>query len=298
MTAEEAFGAYEAVRHRLPEARQAGRAIERVASLADIADRFETFLLDAFGVLNIGDSAIPGTRDRIDALRAAGKRVAVVSNAASVPASELAGKYRRLGYDFPVEDIITSRSAMAAGLAGRAHLHWGAMSLPDSRLDDLGDLRVTRLAADHAAYEVVEGFLLIGSGAWGEDEQHLLEAALRRQPRPVLVANPDIVAPREYGFSIEPGSFAHRLADATGVVPDFYGKPFHNIYDLAFARLGVSDRSRVVMVGDSLHTDILGAHAAGIASALVVKFGFLSGMDAEAAMRSAQIYPDVIVERP
>lgn len=293
-----AFAAYEAVRHRLPAGRAPRSDVARATSLAELADRYDTFFLDAFGVLNIGDSAIPGTRARIDDLRAAGKRVVVVSNAASVPARALVIKYRALGYDFDAEDIITSRSAMVAGLDSRGDLHWGAMTLPDSPLDDLGDVRVSRLDTDPAVYDTVDGILLIGSGAWTETHQALLEASLMARPRPVLVANPDIVAPRENGFSVEPGQFAHRLADCTGIMPEFYGKPFRNIYDLAFARLNITDPTRVLMVGDSLHTDILGAHAVGIGSALVVEFGFLAGMDAEAAIRRSGITPDVIVNRP
>jgi len=49
----EAFAAYEAVRHRLPPARMGG-ACTRLPDLDAIADDFDVFLLDAFGVLNIG----------------------------------------------------------------------------------------------------------------------------------------------------------------------------------------------------------------------------------------------------
>ena len=59
---EEAFVEYESVRHVLPPARPALRMPEYLESLADIADRFDVFLLDAFGVLNIGEKAIPGAR--------------------------------------------------------------------------------------------------------------------------------------------------------------------------------------------------------------------------------------------
>ncbi|MEP5623810.1 MAG: HAD hydrolase-like protein, partial [Hyphomicrobiales bacterium] len=119
------------------------------------------------------------------------------------------------------------------------------------------------------------------------------------RPRPVWVANPDIVAPRDNGFSSEPGQFAHRLADKTGVSLLFFGKPFANIYDLVFARLGSDvDRSRVVMVGDSLHTDILGAQTAGISSALISGFGFFAGHPVDQAIGKSGIHPDFILNRP
>lgn len=266
LSTESAFEAYEAVRHRLPTVVPTDGGYRHASTLADIADEFDVFLLDAFGVLNIGEAAIPGTPERIKALTAAGKRVLVVSNAAGFPHQALMEKYSRLGYDFAPEDVITSRVTLLAGLNGRHDLHWGLMATRSTGLRDLEDLTLTYLEEDPAAYDEVEGFLLVGSAAWTEERQALLEDALNKRPRPVLVGNPDIVAPRETGFSVEPGHFAHRLADRTGIVPEFYGKPFPDIFDLAFKRLGDVDRSRVLMVGDSLHTDILGARNVGILS--------------------------------
>ena len=298
LSTEAAFDAYEAVRHRLPEVAPTDMAYSRATSLSDIADDFDVFLLDAFGVLNIGDAAIPGTRERIDTLRAAGKRVLVVSNAAGFPHKALMEKYTRLGYDFDPEDVITSRATLLAGLNGRQDLHWGLMATRSTGLLDLEDLKLTYLEESSEAYDEVEGFLLVGSAAWTEERQMLLEDTLRKRPRPVLVGNPDIVAPRETGFSVEPGHYAHQLADRTGIIPEFYGKPFADIFDLAFKRLGDVDRSRVVMVGDSLHTDILGACHVGIASALIANYGFFAGQDAEKAVSAAGIVPDFILERP
>lgn len=298
-TATDAFAAYEAVRHRLPPATSGiSRGQRRVQTLEALAPDFDVFLLDAFGVLNIGDAAIPGTPERVRALRAAGKRVLVVSNAAGFPHAALMEKYARLGYEFAPRDVITSRVTLLAGLAGRRNLHWGLMATRSTGLRDLEDLTLTYLEEDPAAYDAVDGFLLIGSAAWTEARQALLEAALRDRPRPVLVGNPDIVAPRENGFSIEPGHFAHKLADRTGITPEFFGKPFRNIFDIAFERVGNVDRDRVVMVGDSLHTDILGAQSAGIASALIANYGFFAGLDAEGAVAASGIVPDFIVERP
>lgn len=298
ISADEAFAAYEAVRHRLPVPRSGAHRPLHIETLADIADTHDVFLLDAFGVLNIGETAIPGAVERVRELCRAGKRVMVVSNAASVPQDNLLAKYRGLGFSFDLDDIVTSRATLAAAMPDKTGVLWGVMAGDHARFDDLGTMDCLLLRDDPAAFEQVEGFLLIGSGSWTEARQILLEAALTERPRPVLVANPDIVAPRESGFSAEPGHFAHRLADRTGIVPEFYGKPFKNIFDLAFERIGPVDRSRVVMVGDSLHTDILGAQTAGIASALMARFGFFAGHDAERAVEAAGIVPDYIVERP
>jgi ribonucleotide monophosphatase NagD (HAD superfamily) len=82
------------------------------------------------------------------------------------------------------------------------------------------------------------------------------------------------------------------------VSPQFFGKPFSNIFDLAFARLDNSDSARVVMVGDSLHTDILGGHVAEVKTALISNFGFFSGSDVTKAISVSGIQPDFILDRP
>ncbi|AVO37467.1 HAD hydrolase-like protein [Pukyongiella litopenaei] len=298
LTFQGAFAAYEAVRHRLPP-EGPGKAARRVADLDAIAERFDLFLLDAFGVLNIGETAIPGVPERVARLQAAGKRVMVLTNAASYPLHRLLAKYRGLGYAFDPQDVVSSRAALLAAMEADDGRCWGVMAPDLSDATDLSALTTIQLGDDPADYDRAEGFLLLGSGTWTGARQALLEASLTRNPRPVRVGNPDIVAPRETGLSVEPGHFAHWLADRTGVVPEFFGKPFGNIYDLAFARLGGElDRSRTVMVGDTLHTDVLGAQTAGVTSALVAGYGFFAGRRVDRAIATSGICPDFILDRP
>lgn len=299
ITAEDALAAYEAARHRLPNVLPNNRSPRVAESLADLADDFDAFFLDAFGVLNIGETAIPGVPERVAALQAAGKRVVVVSNAAGFPHAHLMEKYSRLGYDFAPEDVVTSRRTMAAAIGEGANRKWGLMVSDGVPAAEFESLDHVRLRDDPADYQDIDAVLMIGSATWTEARQAILEAALTDRPRPVYVGNPDITAPRETGFSIEPGYFAHQLADRTGVVPEFFGKPFQNIFDLAFTRLEAgTPRNRVIMVGDSLHTDILGAHVAGIASALITGHGFLAGRDAEADIEATGLVPDYLLASP
>ncbi|NNE87237.1 MAG: HAD-IIA family hydrolase [Silicimonas sp.] len=293
----EAFAAYEGVRHRLPAVVRDG-SCHAAEHLGEIADDFDIFLLDAFGVLNIGETAIGGVPERVAQLQKAGKRVLVVSNAAGHPHADLMAKYRRLGYDFHADDVITSRKATMRALAALPAQTLGLMAVEALGRADLEGLNITYLGQTPDAYEKAEAFLLLGSGDWTEAQQALLERTLAHASKDVFVGNPDIVAPREDHFSTEPGSFAHRLADATGVTPQFFGKPFSNIFELAFARLGTFDPDRTLMVGDSLHTDILGGQAAGIKTALIAGYGFFAGHDVYQPIMASGIQPDYILKRP
>lgn len=297
MNLQEAFASYERVRHRLP-ASTSGAPCTRLPDLDALADKMDVFLLDAFGVLNIGDTAIPGVPDRIAGLQNAGKRVMIVSNAAGFPHGRLMEKYKNLGYHFAPEDVITSRKATLHALHNAPPLKWGLMATQSLGRGDIEPFDMVYLAEDAADYDAADAFVLLGSAVWTETRQALLEASLRNAPRPVYVGNPDIVAPREDGFSIEPGHFAHRLADQTGIEPQFFGKPFGNIFDLAFAQIDKVDLGRTVMVGDSLHTDILGGQAAGVKTALIAGYGFFAGHDVDGPIQTSGIQPDYILQRP
>ncbi len=294
-TPDQAFAAYEAVRGRLPQATFPA-ACERAGSLGDVADRYDAFLLDAFGVLNIGETPVPGAPERVAALQRSGKRVLVLTNSASQTPDAALAKYRRLGLDFAPEDVVSSREALKHALAGRPERCWGCMAPAIAGIEELG-VPARLLEDDPQPYEAADGFILLGSAGWTRARQDRLEAALRRRPRPVLVGNPDIVAPREAGLTPEPGHYAHLLADRLGLSPLFCGKPFGNIFDLALARLGAVPRERILMVGDSLHTDVLGGAAAGIRTALVTSFGLFRTCDVDALIARSGIVPDHLLER-
>jgi HAD superfamily hydrolase (TIGR01459 family) len=292
-----ALNAYRQSRARLPDAEFPEHS-EHVSDLSQLADRFDVFLLDAFGVLNIGETAIEGVAERIAQLRALGKKVAVVTNAAGYPASHLHGRYRRLGFAFSEDEVFSSRATLLRELANMAPRCWGIIAHPKFGFDELPQ-SFELLTDNPETYERVEGILMLGASAWNDARQELLVRSIAANPRPVLVGNPDIVAPYEGGLSREPGYYAHLLADATGHSPVFFGKPFANVFAYAMSVLGYdAPAHRILMVGDTLHTDILGGRAAGFKTALVTGYGFFCGADPEPAIRQSGLVPDFIMPRP
>lgn len=297
-----AFDAYQAVRSTLPPARFPTRS-ESAPDLLALGDRFDGFFLDAFGVLNIGETAIPGAVAHVAALQAAGKHVMVVSNAAGYPKRYLMARLQRLGFAFSADHVLSSREVLLAALREQPDIRWGLMADPQYGTAELEGLTTTFLSLDPHVYDAASGFAFLGAARWTAEHQRLLTQSLRRNPRPVLVGNPDIVAPREGGLSLEPGHFAHQLAAATGIRPQFFGKPFPAIFATALARTrhlrpDLTDPARIVMVGDTLHTDIIGGAAAGLKTALITGFGALRGMDVQAAIDLAGVVPDVILPSP
>lgn len=290
-----AFEASLAVRHRLPPA-EFPRAYREAARLEEIVEPYDLVLLDAYGVLNIGETPIPGAVETIAALRRAGKAVMVVSNSAAYPKAHMMRRYVRMGFDFTPGEVVTSREALLAHLEREPRRHWGAMLGESHGLAEFEGQQVSILADDPGIYDKVEGFLMVGSDDWTEERQERLAHAIAARPRPVLVGNPDLVAPREHGLSLEPGHFAHRLAEETGVAPVFLGKPFPKIFELALARQCQHLRpERVLMVGDTLHTDVLGGRHMGFATALTAEHGSLAELDVADAITRASVVPDYVL---
>ena len=288
-----AFEQYERVRAALPTATFSDTP-HRIENLLDIADQFDVFLLDAFGVLNVGGDPVPGAPETVAALQAAGKHVVVLTNGAGAPTRMSVEKYRKLGYDFTRENVISSRDAMVAGLAERSEENWGVMAAAFSELDTFPKT-CRQLQDDDEVYEWADGFALLSILEWDENRQARLLRALKKRPRPVIVGNPDIIAPQGEQFSLEPGWYAHEIARATGIKPAFYGKPFGNVFDIALSRIDPTiPNDRIVMVGDTLHTDVLGGRAAGVKTVLITDHGLFKGRDVDGFIETSGIIPNYI----
>ena len=292
LTTDQAFARYEAVRPRLPAARFPATSLI-AQNLGEVADRWDGFVLDAFGVLNVGDTPIPGAVARLADLRARGKRLCVLTNAASYPRAEALAKYHRLGFDFTADEVVSSREIAAAALSRIADgAHWGAIAAAGDTFADLPG-RVSDLQATDD-WSGVEAFLYLSTTRWTPALHAKLLRAMEVRPRPLLIANPDLVAPREGGLSTEPGFWGHDICDRTGAALHWCGKPFPDAFAEAAARSGLAP-DRLAMVGDTLHTDVLGGAAAGMGTVLITAHGLFAGCDTAPFIAASGIVPDAIV---
>ncbi|MEO1397487.1 MAG: TIGR01459 family HAD-type hydrolase [Pseudomonadota bacterium] len=286
MTTRAAFSRYEAIRHRMPSA-QFPDTSTNCSGLLELANKYDAFVLDSFGVLNVGDRAIPGAPECLEALRQQGKLLIVLTNAASYTHAKALERYHRLGFDFAPHEVVSSRDVAVARLDLVAPtIRWGAIA---AREDQFQDMNGGIIHWDGT--EDVDGFLLLSSSAFDDEALASLASALRGRNRPVVVANPDLVAPRETGLSKEPGYFAHELADALGIDPIFFGKPYPAAFEDALSRLPGVARSRIAMVGDTLHTNILGGQSCGLDTVLVENYGLFAGEDVEKYISDSGIVP-------
>lgn len=286
------FERYQTVRPRMPQASTSQGTID-IDSLLDIAGRVDAFVFDAFGVLNVGETLIEGADVRLDQLRQRGCAIRILTNAASFDRARTVAKFHRLGLRVKDEEIISSRDATLAHLEQR---HWGVIAADD---DDLGDLPLpwTRLGDGMADYRAVDGFLFLSTEGWDDTRQALLTAAMDERPRPLVIANADLVAPRGTGFSLEPGHFGHLVEDRHPGCVRFFGKPFPEVYGLVEKTLKGVAASRIAMCGDTLHTDIMGAAARGWRTVLVTRDGLFAGFETQDFSARAGLFADWRLKR-
>lgn len=247
-------------------------------SILDLAERYDALLLDAYGVLVSLDGALPGAVPFIDRLNRQGKPYWVVSNTAARLPEHAAARYRGFGLDIPAERILTSGMLLAPYFA--AHRLTGRRTLVLGPEDSLryveraggvvvppGEDFEALVLADQAGFPFVETVDQVISS--------LIERLDAGGTVPLILPNPDLVYPRGHGYGFTAGGLAvmleailaRRYPDRDDVTFVRLGKPHPALFEAA---AGAAGGGRLVMIGDQLETDILGANAFGIDSALVL----------------------------
>jgi HAD superfamily hydrolase (TIGR01459 family) len=243
-----------------------------LSGLGAIADRYDGFILDLWGVIHDGVEAYAGVPETLAALKAAGKRLIMLSNAPR-RSTALIEQLDRFGIGRDLYDeVLSSGEAVYLELASRTDPSFGLLG---RRIYHLGPERDRNVFAglDYAEATLDQADFVLNTGPVDltetvADYQPVLDQATQRQ-LPMICANPDHVVIRQGKRITCAGAIASHYADMGGLVIE-RGKPDPAIYDLALARLGIQDRTKVCAVGDALHTDIRGARQAGLDSVLVV----------------------------
>lgn len=246
-------------------------------NLHQLIARYDALLLDAYGVLVDKVGPLPGAREAVAQLNAAGKPYFIVTNAASRLPEGMAAAFQEMGLAIEADRFVTSGGLLPA--------FFRQQGLEGSRVIVLGPETAWEYATlaggkcvppDQDAEVVViadqSGFPLL------ETLNAVLNVILRRldrgDPIHLILPNPDLVYPTEHGHL---GLTAGALAATLEAVlheryptqkPSFVrlGKPFPPIFHAALERAGSRN---VLMIGDQLATDIAGAQRAGLDALLL-----------------------------
>lgn len=237
--------------------------------LLDILPGYDVFIVDQWGCMHDGEQAHPGAVPALEAMRATGRPVVLVSNS-SRPAAPSVDILRGLGFADHLYDAMLTAGELARiwldaeRAAGRLERAWSVFSAP-------GPTSVLAQMDFPMADRPGDADVLVVSGITFEDEaahDPVLQAGVERD-LPLLCLNPDRVSVQPDGsYCLCPGTFAARYAAMGGRVRS-WGKPGRAIYDAALAHS--PGWRRGLAIGDSLEHDVAGGRAAGLDTVLITR---------------------------
>ena len=264
-----------------------------------LVHRYDAILFDAYGVLVNASGALPGAAEAVQFLVERGQPFLVVTNDASRSPQRASARFTRLGIPVQPEHVLSSGMLIAPaldeqGMRGRRVVVLGTGDSANYARQ-IGATVVDPEVADPADAVVIAdegGFDTLGT--LDATLSMILAAHARGQRTVLLLANPDLVYPSGAGtFGLTAGSLAGMLERALQLLlgdeaPTFevLGKPAPRHFETALSMVGTR---HAVMLGDTLHTDIAGAAAVGIASAIVLT-GVTTAAQALAAGAHAPTY--------
>lgn len=242
----------------------------RQVHLEEIMGWYDVFCFDGFGTLyNRGNFLYEGALEWYRKLRAAGKQLRLITNAASNVDSALAEDAAKRGFDFTAAETISSGSLLQKLLE---KLRRNSPAKTFSQAYYLGrpsGVNVLHACGVEAVENPREPIVAISSNVATEETfAHALEI-LKRPRANLFVLNSDAWAPNIDGSrSPVSGALSEQLRLAATPATYYLGKPFPEIFNRI--KESVPANSRILMIGDTLGTDVMGAAFAGIDSALVV----------------------------
>ena len=209
ISTKEIINLYETQRPFFSKPLREGKA-KMVNSIIDIADEFDAFILDSYGVLNVGGKIINGVFEVLKELRSKNKILIVLTNGSSYPTLKKVNLLKSWGLPLNETHVLSSRDLLKLYLSKHQEKIWGVIGSPDSDLKELGvNGYILGQKMDFA--KDCQGFIYLGCEFWNDNNQKILENHLKNKKTTVLVGNPDIIAPQKTGFSLEPGFWSLRL---------------------------------------------------------------------------------------
>ena len=237
-----------------------------------LAPDYDGVILDLWGVVHDGTAPFPGVLDCMMKLGQAGKRIVLLSNAPR-RADDVIRRIERIGVPRALyHGVMSSGEECWQYLAKRDDSFYAALGRRCLHIGSDRDLEI-REGLDLDFVEGVgeaEFILNTGPAGWDDtlaDYQPVLIAAQARG-LPMVCANPDLVVIHDGKPALCAGSLAEEYEQLGGKVR-WHGKPDPSVYLSCLELLGIVDGRRILVIGDSLRTDIAGAVRAGLDSVLI-----------------------------
>ncbi len=245
---------------------------------------YRGWLFDLDGTVYLGERLIPGADTAIAALRAAGRRVAFLSNKPLQTRAEYAAKLTSLGVPAAPDDVINSSLVLARYLRDRD---------PGAPVFVIGEPPMREEMRAHGfevrSDERVRWVVIAFDRTFDYAKLNVALQAVKQGAR-LIATNPDRTCPVEGGEIPDcAGMIAAVEAVTDRKVEVIVGKPSPIILEVALGALGVR-ADETAIVGDRIETDMVMGRRLGLATVLV-----LSGVTRADDPRIAAVAPDHVI---
>lgn len=224
-------------------------------------------LLDLSGVLYVGEHSLPGAREALERLRAAGLPVRYITNTTRSTRREIVARLAGMGLRVTSEEVFTAPLA-ARRLIEQRRLRPLLLVHPGLEEEFAG--------LDTARPDAV----LLGDAGEGFTYGRL-NAAFRLliEGAPLLAMARNRYFKDGESLSLDAGPFVAALEYAAGTDAEVVGKPSRAFFHSAAADFECGP-NEVVVVGDDVEADVVGAVGAGMGGVLVRTGKYRSGDEA------------------
>lgn len=270
-----------------------------------LVSKYKVVFFDAFGVLKNYEGVIPGIERTIRHLIKSKIDFYVLTNDASRGPQELAEYYHQMG----VKEI-TADKIVSSGMLAREYLRFKIKT--KSKIAYLGTVKsahyietlgFTTLPIRQVDLDEIDGIealvLLDDEGFdWKENINKVINL-LRKKNIPVIIANTDATYPHsDEEVSLAIGAIANMVENVMERKFIKFGKPDSQMFMFAYEMIQEKrkvGKHEILMVGDTLKTDILGGNKFGIDTALVLS-GNTMPEQVDFLVRTTGIIPDYICD--
>ena len=273
-------------------------------SFRSLIKNYKVIFLDSYGVVKNHRGLISGVPNIIEEIRALEKPLRILTNDASRSASRQVEKFERQGLSgIQKEEIITSgmmakmflKNKITSGKVAYLGTTQAAAYIIEANLEPIPVGQVNNDNIDEITAIVFlddEGF------DWNFDINATVNL-LRKRNIPAIVANSDKIYPvAKNDVSIATGGIAQLVESILGREFIHFGKPDSQMFMHAFEQLqkvGKFQRKEILMVGDTLHTDILGGNKFGIDTLLVLS-GNTRKENYQTLIQASGVIPDFVAD--
>ena len=236
-----------------------------IPHFSTLAPDYDVVMCDLWGVVHNGVVPFPKACEALMQARKAGVTVVFITNAPR-PHNVVIRQLETLHVPRETHDAVVSSGDVTRSLIeqrpGQSVFHMG----PTRDIEIFTGLGLRFAPLESADYVVCSG-LDDDDRDTPEDYRVRLESMLARNVF-MICGNPDVVVERGDKLVYCAGAVADLYAGMGGEVA-YAGKPYAPIYEMALAKAeaargGKVAKNRVLAIGDSVRTDLAGAHAFGI----------------------------------